>query len=234
MFTASAEYYDLIYDFKDYAAEAASVTGVIRALRPSANSLLDVACGTGSHARLFATEHGFDVDGIDLEPRFVDLARSQHPAGCFEVADMRDFHLGRDYDVVVSLFSSIGYAGDLQGLRSTIQCMADHVAPDGLLVVEPWFQPADMRDGYVTCLAKETPEVTVCRMSHTRIDGQVSRLQFEYLIGTSAGLERRSETHELGLFTREAMEEAFSRAGFFADYDATGPMGRGLYVARRR
>jgi len=233
MFSASQDFYDLLYDFKDYDAEAVSVAGVIRTFCPTAHTVLDVACGTGQHARVLASAHGFEVDGIDLEPRFIELAQARHPDGRFEIADMRNFHLGRAYDAVISLFSSIGYARDLGALKSTIRCMAEHVAPHGVLMVEPWFQPGDARDRFVSCLVRETPDVTVCRMSHTRVEDRVSRLQFEYLIGTADGLERRSETHELGLFTREEMEAAFSQAGFPAEYDPAGPMGRGLYVARR-
>lgn len=47
-----AEVYDAIYvhgKAKDYPAEAAALTGLIRARCPRAASLLDVACGTGAH-----------------------------------------------------------------------------------------------------------------------------------------------------------------------------------------
>src|SRR5690348_4593728 len=71
MFSESAAFYDLIYSaFKDYPAEAAALAGVIRREHPRAKTILDVACGTGEHARLLAREHGFDVDGLDLDPAF--------------------------------------------------------------------------------------------------------------------------------------------------------------------
>ena len=51
MFTASAEFYDLIYStFKDYAAEAAQIASVLRRVNPGCRTVLDVACGTGEHA----------------------------------------------------------------------------------------------------------------------------------------------------------------------------------------
>ena len=48
MFTKTAHLYDLFYEQglgKDYAAEAAMAADLL----PGANSLLDVACGTGLH-----------------------------------------------------------------------------------------------------------------------------------------------------------------------------------------
>jgi ubiquinone/menaquinone biosynthesis C-methylase UbiE len=69
MFSASAELYDLVYSgFKDYAAETAQLVALIRQAHPQARTVLDVACGTGEHARLLVEQHGFEVDGLDLDP----------------------------------------------------------------------------------------------------------------------------------------------------------------------
>lgn len=69
-------------------------------------------------------------------------------------------------------------------------------------------------------------------MSHTVVAGRVSRIHFEYLIGDSAGLRRASEIHELGLFTRSEMTDAFESVGIAVEYDEAGIFGRGLYIGR--
>ncbi|MFO7587481.1 MAG: methyltransferase domain-containing protein [Gemmatimonadota bacterium] len=72
---SAPEYCDLLCrDVKDYAAEARRIRAVILAARPGAGSLLDVGCGTGAHARAL-NDTGFRVDGIDIEPAFVEIAR---------------------------------------------------------------------------------------------------------------------------------------------------------------
>jgi SAM-dependent methyltransferase len=74
MFSASAELYDLLYStFKDYAGEAARIASLLRLSNPQYQTVFDVACGTGEHARLLAG-HGFAVDGIVLDPAFVRIA----------------------------------------------------------------------------------------------------------------------------------------------------------------
>ena len=75
MFSESAELYDLVYSsFKQYGTETDAVAAIIRSVNPDARTVLDVACGTGEHARLLGERHGFEVDGVDLDPVFVRIA----------------------------------------------------------------------------------------------------------------------------------------------------------------
>ena len=141
MFSASAEFYDLIYStFKDYVAEVDQINSLLRRLNPQCQTILDMACGTGEHAKLLAAR-GFVVDGLDLEPAFVRIAAQKHPAGQFFAADMSDFHLSGRYDAVLCLFSSIGYLKTLDRVGGALTCFREHLAPEGVIVIEPWFPP---------------------------------------------------------------------------------------------
>ena len=191
MFTETAQLYDLIYtEMKDYRDEAAKVAELVRSHLPKARRLLDVACGTGEHAKFLSQEHHFEVDGIDMEPAFVEIARRKNPSGVFECADMVDFNMEDQYDAVLCLFSSIGYVRDKTNLARAIASMLKHVAPDGLLIVEPWFEPGSMQDGRSMCVTAEGDGKTISRMSHTSLVDRISRLQFEYVIGDANGLHR--------------------------------------------
>src|SRR5580692_3568612 len=109
MFDASAEFYDTIYGtFKDYNAEATKIANLLRAIDPRFKTVLDVACGTGEHARLL-TQAGYSVDGLDINAAFVRIAQRKNQSGRFVEADMSKFELSHRYEVVMCLFSSIGY-----------------------------------------------------------------------------------------------------------------------------
>lgn len=98
MFSSSAELYDLIYSgFKDYSAEAAQLAELIHREHPGARRLLDVACGTGEHARLLAEDYGFYVDGLDIEPAFAEIARRKLTSANVYEADMSAFALPERY-----------------------------------------------------------------------------------------------------------------------------------------
>ena len=101
------------------------------------------------------------------------------------------------------------------------------------MIVEPWFEPGQMTDKFVTMVAGETEDLKVCRMGLTLLHDDVSTLEFEYLIARPNGIERRSERHHLGLFTQEEMEEAFEAAGLSVTLTRGEPRKRGLYVGRK-
>jgi dTDP-3-amino-3,6-dideoxy-alpha-D-glucopyranose N,N-dimethyltransferase/dTDP-3-amino-3,4,6-trideoxy-alpha-D-glucopyranose N,N-dimethyltransferase len=229
---SAAEFYDLLYaGEKNYVAEAHYLTSLIRKAHPDARSLLDVGCGTGAHARAL-TDAGYAVDGVDLEPGFVEIARGRCPEGSFVVGDMTCLDLPGRYDVVTSLFSAIGYARTEEALRATLLGMRSHLDPSGIVLVDPWFEPGQLTDGRIMTVMGESTDLTVCRMSRTVIEGRRSRLEFEYLIGTPSGIERRSEVHELGLFTQEQMERAFLAAGLTVERMPEAHRTRGIYVGR--
>ena len=168
MFNASAEFYDFIYStFKNYVAEVAQITSLLRRLNPQCQTVLDVACGTGEHARLQATQ-GFVVDGLDLDPAFVRIAAQKHPAGRFFEADMSDFHFTARYDAVLCLFSSIGYLQTLDRVSRALTCFREHLAPGGMIVIEPWFAPGTLDPERVSRHSGEANGVRVSRVSRYR------------------------------------------------------------------
>jgi SAM-dependent methyltransferase len=232
MFSESAALYDLIYSsFKNYEAETDQLASLLADVRPGVRSVLDVACGTGEHARLLTERHGLAVDGVDLEPEFVRIAQEKNPAGRFVQGDMCNFALGRQYDAVVCLFSSIGYVRTPDRVAKAIEQFRAHLAPNGVIVVEPWFAPGILQDGHTTTNVGERDGVRVERHARTEILGRLSRLHFEYDINDHGRTHQASEVHELGLFTPEEMRVAFETNGLDVRHDPKGLIGRGLYTA---
>ena len=138
MFTKSAAFYDALYSFKDYPGEAERLHALIQERTPPASAprtLLDVACGTGHHLQYL--RRWYTVEGVDLDAGLLDLARQRLPDVPLHQRDMADFDLGRRFDAVVCLFSAIGYVKTADRLRRAVACLAAHVAPGGVLVVEP-------------------------------------------------------------------------------------------------
>ncbi|MFZ5432317.1 MAG: class I SAM-dependent DNA methyltransferase [Calditrichota bacterium] len=235
MYEKSAYLYDLIYaKLKDYPQEAAAIHKVLQDVQPRARKILDVACGTGEHAKQLATQFSYEVDGLDLNPDFVEIACGKHPAGRFVLANMVDFDMFTTYDVVMCMFGSIGYADSLDSITSALACFARHLNPGGVILVEPWFTPDDWNDPKTTVVTVDDPELKACRMSLSGRERRISTIHFHYLVGTTEGITHFEEHHRLFLATKDEMNLCFNRAGLAAelrhDFNPNNP--RGLYVAR--
>ena len=234
MYTKSAAIYDAIYRAarKDYAAEALKLIGFIgEHKRSSGRQLLDVACGTGNHIAWL--QELFDIEGLDNSPEMLAEARKKHPGMVFHEANMVDFHLDRSFDVITCLFSAIGYVKTLPRLTQTICTFARHLQPDGIAIVEPWFGPGVLDGGSIHALFVDEPGLKIARMNINRVEGRLSYLDFEYLVGTPEGIERFSETDALGIFTDAEYQQAFRDAGLRVIHDDAGLSGRGLYIGIR-
>jgi SAM-dependent methyltransferase len=233
VFKEPAELYDAIYFvFKDYADEARQIAALLHEIHPNAHTILDVACGTGEHARQLSTMHGYQVDGIDLNADFLRLARIKNPNGQFVHADMADFHLGKRYDAVICMFSSIGYLKTLDQVTAAFRCFREHLADGGVVIVEPWFAPGVMTSGQHSHRSAGASSIQVERIGNTEIVDRICRLTFEYTIHDGNDVRHSTELHELGLFTVQEQLEAFAAAGLSARHQSESPSKRGVFLAR--
>lgn len=228
--------YDTIYDSrgKDYDAEAAEVMGHIRARRATPGSLLDVACGTGTHMTVFG-RHVADVEGLELSEHMIAQARTRLPAARLHHGDMRAFSTGRTYDAVTCMFSSIGYMSDTADLDAAIAAMAAHLTPGGVVVIEPWYFPERFLPGYVARDHAHRDDRVVVRVSHSTRTGDHVPIIAHYLVADPEhGVHHFTDVHRMRLFTRAEYEAAFDRAGCSVDYVPGGRFSCGLFVGVRR
>ena len=121
----------------------------------------------------------------------------------------------------------------LDRVEAALTCFRQHLAPNGIIAVEPWFGPGALDPSRVAQHTGEADGLKVTRTSRVAVDGRVSRLYFDYEIVDEAGTRVTREIHELGLFTTEEMLGAFERAGLAVEFDPKGLFDRGLYLARR-
>lgn len=78
LFIDSPELYDAAYHFKNYARECDRLRSLINETLPGTLTILDVACGTGEHAKFL--KHHYAVDGIDINKSYLRAARLKNPS----------------------------------------------------------------------------------------------------------------------------------------------------------
>ncbi|AUS81210.1 SAM-dependent methyltransferase [Actinoalloteichus sp. AHMU CJ021] len=229
-----AEVYELIYRSrgKSWAGEAEETARLIRARNPSASSLLDVACGTGAHLETFGTL--FDhVEGLEIAKGMRTVARERLPGVSVHAGDMRDFDLNRTFDAACCMFNSIAYLTSVADMSDAVRAMGRHLAPGGVLVIEPWWFPERFIEGYVAADAGAEDGKAVVRMSHSTREGDSTRLEVRFMVGDADGIREFTQTSMLRLFTKDEYLEAFAAAGCPAEYLEGGLTGRGLFIGVR-
>src|SRR6266511_4722494 len=109
MFAKTTPYYDKIYSFKDYKAEAERVVAICREyLRSERTRWLDLAWGTDRHLEYLRDR--YEVEGLDIALELLAIACQRIPGIPFHHADMIAFDLGKTFDIVTYLFNEIGRA----------------------------------------------------------------------------------------------------------------------------
>jgi SAM-dependent methyltransferase len=230
-YSLTAQVYDDIYAWKDYGAEARRIRRLIRAYGPPhPRTLLDVACGTGAH--LAHLSRGLDATGLDVTEGMLRLARRKLPHVRFVRGRMEEFRLEQKFDVITCLFSAIGYVRSAEELRRTLRNFAAHLAPGGVVIVEPWLTRSVYRAGTVHVGTFGDPKFPIVRMNLAGQRGSRSIMDMHHLVGTPKGVLHWVEHHNLGMFEVRTYLDAFRAAGLRARFLRNGLMkGRGLYVA---
>lgn len=226
-----AEYYDLLYSFKDYEKEALQIKRLIARFKKSGgNELLDVACGTGHH--LGHLKEGFSCTGVDISEEILNVARKNVEGVAFKRADMITLNLGKKFDVITCLFSSIGYVRTYSNLRRTIRNLASHLITGGIVLIEPWFTKSTYKPGSPGMTTYDGKETKIARLNLSEIRGSISVIDMHYLVAEKDGrVKHFVDRHELGLFEVDKTIKFLRDAGLQSRFLKNGLLkDRGLYV----
>jgi len=108
-------------------------------------SVLELAAGPAEHSRELA-RRGLDATTLDLSAamcaRVRELAAADNARLTVIQADMRDFSLGRQFDLAITMLNSLCHLLTLDDLLQHLASVARHLAPGSLYITE-LAHPAD-------------------------------------------------------------------------------------------
>jgi SAM-dependent methyltransferase len=221
-----AECYDLFYQEKPYEDEARYVENLIKVRSPSAQSILDLGCGTGLRC-LEMARHGYQVSGVDQSPAMVAIAR-QHlsavrnvSAGAVEFfeGDITNFAPGGSWDAVVSLFHVFSYLTTDESLKKAVESSFSNLRPGGVLLFDYWHGPGVLNDPPSTRTKHaENSTLSVIRKSvPTHISDKhlvKLSLSIEITDKDTKATERAEETYLLRYWFLDELERCLHGCGF--------------------
>lgn len=209
---AFGEDYLKIYSHRDD-AEAGKIVKLIISTTglSSGTRILDAPCGAGRHMRAF-TAHGFPAYGFDLSPALLSQAVSEGAAHSTIVrADLRALpYKSETFDLVVNLFSSLGYFDTDQENIAVLCNLAKMVRPGGWFVVD-FMNSENVRATLQKKSQRQTPEGV--HIHDTRsIEGDQPRVKKQTLVTYPNG-KTRTFNESVRLFTPEELRLALHQCG---------------------
>lgn len=209
-----AAYYDLIYGAKDYRSEASFVHQLlVRFGAGPGTRMLELACGTGSHALEFSGL-GYDVTATDYSESMLRVARAKtsgqsRPIG-FHKLDMRELAAFEgSFGAIVCLFDSIGYVQTNEALMRVLAGVRSKLADGGLFVFEFWHAAAMLRSFEPTRVRRfALPEGELLRITETRLETsrQLATVAYELIeLRNDGGFSRVREVQVNRFFLLQEM-----------------------------
>jgi len=208
---------------KPYEKEAAFVHECLQKYSTGTSvRLLELACGTGSHA-LALEKFGYKIVATDYSEDLLSVARRKSDEVTssvdFRWQDMCSMELtDESFDAAICLFDSIGYVETNEALMQVLQGVHRHLRPEGLFVFEFWHAAAMLRNYdplRVRCWS--TPQRELVRISETKIDcaRQLARVTYTiYNLSHDGTYSRLEETQTNRYFLVREMEGWLSHCGF--------------------
>jgi len=243
-YTSFALFYDDLTRNIDYGARARYFAELLRRhSRRDPQTLLDLACGTGSLSYRFSAM-GYDVIGVDSSSDMLSAAAAKgagaERAPLFICQDMRELDLYGTVDACVCALDSINHLPDKPALDKAAAKVSLFLAPGGVFIfdVNTGYKHRELLGNNVYVYDLDTV-YCVWRNAYRPKDGQVEITLDFFRPGKGGGYTRTGEYFTERLFSTGQIKSALDGAGLelLAVYGGDGfePPGkksqRAVYVA---
>ena len=213
MYKIISKYYDMMYvNDESYQSEVDSVVSLVKQYKKSSGDmLLDIACGGAQAAYL---QNHFTVTGIDISDEMLEIAKNKVKNALFINADMCDFNVNNQYDVILNLYGSIGQVESLEHMHMAMKCAFKHLKQGGVFVLTPW----STKESFNEALIGRTKTFNLsgfCRMETVkRVSGDKIKIDYHHLISDNLEVTYYKHANFITLFSESEYENSIKQAGF--------------------
>ncbi len=225
MFSQYAEYYDILYQDKNYADEATFISQLIKKLLPNTNAdirVLDIACGTGRHVMELA-QLGYKVDGSDISKEMINVAIRECKKKKLNIKFYNESFqtcgkIEGKYDVILSIFSAINYLINYENLSLAFKNISSLLDTNGFFIFDFWNGNAVIQNYSPIRVKRMTGNgKEIIRISKTTIDSiaQTAVINFHFiLIENGIILKEFDEKHLVRYFFLQEMVDLLKANNF--------------------
>jgi SAM-dependent methyltransferase len=175
--------------------------------------VLDLGCGPGRHSIPLAKQ-GAQVTGVDRSPFLLQKARSRAELEKLNIewveADMRSFVRPDEFDLVINLFTSFGYFGDVEEDLTVLRNIFRSLAPGGFFIIDVMGKEIVARQFAPSAVTKQ-PDGSIWVQTREIINDWYRIRSHWFLIRDQKITEVQFDN---ALFSGREMADLLMRAGF--------------------
>ena len=241
-YTVLAQYYDLLTTDVEYERWANYIEKHFRRQKAPVRTVTELACGTGSLARLLA-QRGYAVTAVDISPDMLSVAADKCEGldVLLLCQDMAKLTLAEPSDAVICCLDSVNYVTRPAQLQKAFRRVYDHLAPGGLFLFDAKTpQALEEADGQV--YLDETDEVYCVWRGEYDARRRICSFGIDlFALQEDGSWDRGGEYHEEFAYTPEELISWLEAAGFrhikqYGDLKMSAPKGgeyRTFFAARK-
>jgi SAM-dependent methyltransferase len=209
-----AKYFDYLFEFRR-PYESARKT-ILEPLLPRVGSACDLCCGTGALALQFAAA-GISTFAVDLSPEMCRIARTKARASELPVrvlhADMREFTLPAQVDLITCEFDSLNHVPQRRDLDRVLRRVSAALKPGGHFIFDVNNRLAFERVWRLTWFTEKDPVVMVMHGGH-KPGTDRAWSDVEWFVRVGKCWKRHHEHIEEVCWTAGEIRDALAARGF--------------------
>lgn len=223
MFGKYADFYDALYQDKDYKGECDAIEEIFKKYaKLRVSSILDLGCGTGNHAFMLH-QRGYRVVGVDRSEvmlanaikKLSKLASKKNIR--FEKADLRRWNTNEKFDAVVMMFAVLGYQLTDEDVLQAFSTVKKHLKSGGLFIFDIWYGPAVLtQKPSKRTKTVNTPNGKIIRTASSEIDTSRHICTVHYTtshMGNKHQNQKIKEDHQMRYFFPKELELFLKASG---------------------
>ena len=213
-----AEIYDYVMRHVDYGQWADYIQSVFTRYKMMPQTILELACGTGSMASILSTR-GYHVKGIDRSEGMISIARQKVQDGqvtmTFQHGDMVDPPINdTTFDVVLCLYDSINYLMDAKTLRQMFARVNTMLSPDGIFIFDACTEVNSRRFFHDAVDQESTDHFSYIRHSKYLAQERIQVNEFQMVFKHDGKYDEYIERHEQRIYPINQIKHICRETGF--------------------
>ncbi|MEA3429848.1 MAG: class I SAM-dependent methyltransferase, partial [Nanoarchaeota archaeon] len=132
---------------KNYVKEVSFFLKIFKQYGIKPNLIYDVACGSGSHAKLLM-DKGYGVIGVDLNDGMIRLAKKKVPKLRIVKQDMRKLNMNKKADCIITMFNAINHFSSYKDFEMMLKSYKNNLSPEGIVIFDTMLEQRNWIDGF--------------------------------------------------------------------------------------